>query len=78
VDTTESIKKGCPVVVWRVDVAFFAAKDWKYEGSTAKKGKGGRTHTFGISSPAKKLIGAAAYTFPGIVLKNGKPVLAES
>jgi len=78
VDTTESIKPGHPVVIWRVDVVFLTAKDWKYEGSTAKKGQGGRTHTFGVSSPARKLTGAAAYVLPGIVVKNGKPVLAES
>jgi hypothetical protein len=78
VDTTESIKPGYPVVIWRVDVVFLAAKDWKYEGSTAKEGRGGRTHTFGVPNPAQKLVGAAAYALPGIVVKNGKPVLAES
>jgi len=77
VDTTESIKPGHPVVIWRVDVVFLKTKDWKYEGSTAKKGKGGRTHTFGVSQPADKLAGAAAYVLPGIVIKNGKPVLAD-
>ena len=77
VDTTESIKPGHPVVIWRVDVVFLTANDWKYEKSKAKKGKGGRTHTFGVSSPAAKLDGAAAYLLPGIIVKNGKPVLAE-
>ncbi len=76
VDTTESIKPGCPVVVWRVDVAFLTEADWKYEGSTAAEGQGGRTHTFGIVKPAKKLATAAAYTYPGIIIKDGKPVLA--
>lgn len=78
VDTTESIKPGHPVVIWRVDVVFLTASDWKYERSKAGAGKGGRTHTFGVSNPAKKLAGAAAYAHPGIVIKNGKPVLAES
>jgi hypothetical protein len=77
VDTTESIKPGHPVVVWRVDVIFLTADDWKYEGSKAGQGKGGRTHTFGVSNPAKKLAEAAAYTLPGIKVKNGKPVLAD-
>lgn len=75
VDTTESIKPGRPVVIWRVDVAFLTAEDWKYEGSKAGVGQGGRTHTFGISNPAKKLAGAVAYALPGIVIKNGKPSL---
>lgn len=78
VDTTESIKPGSPVVIWRVDVVFLEADDWKYEGSKAGQGKGGRTHTFGVSNPAKKLAEAAAYNLPGIVIKNGKPVLAEN
>ena len=78
VDTTESIKPGYPVVIWRVDVVFLTANDWKYEGSKAAEGKGGRTHTFGVSNPAKKLAGAAAYVLPGIAVKNGKPVLAEN
>src|SRR6266849_1533421 len=78
VDTTESIKPGHPVVIWRVDVVFLTANDWKYEGSKAAEGKGGRTHTFGVSNPSKKLAGAAAYVLPGIAIKNGKPVLAEN
>jgi hypothetical protein len=75
VDTTESIKPGHPVVIWRVDVVFLTADDWKYEGSLAAEGKGGRTHTFGVKNPAKRLAGAAAYSLPGIAIKNGKPVL---
>src|SRR6185437_994047 len=74
-DTTESIKPGRPVVIWRVDVAFLTADNWKYEGSKAAQGQGGRTHTFGVMNPAKTLAGCAAYTLPGIVLRNGKPVL---
>lgn len=78
VDTTESIKSGRPVVIWRVDVVFLTAADWKYEGSKAQAGRGGRTHTFGVSNPATKLAGAAAYTIPGIAIKNGKPVLVHN
>jgi len=76
VDTTESIKPGCPVVIWRVDVVFLTADDWKYERSGAEAGRGGRTHTFGVSNPARKLANAAAYALPGIAIKHGKPVLA--
>jgi len=77
VDTTESIKPGRPVVIWRVDVAFLTVDNWKYEGSKAGAGQGGRTHTFGVSNPAKTLEGAAAYVLPGIAIKNAKPVRAS-
>jgi hypothetical protein len=77
VDTTESIKPKCPVVIWRVDVVYLTSEDWKYETSTAGAGKGGRTHTFGVISPATKLVGAAAYALPGIILKGGKPTLGD-
>jgi hypothetical protein len=76
VDPTKSIKRGCPVVIWRVDVAFLRSSDWKYEGSRAGAGRGGRTHTFGVSNPAKKFAEAAAYRLPGIVIKDGKPTLS--
>ena len=78
VDTTQTIKPGCPVVIWRVDVVFLEKNDWKYEGSKAGLHGGGRTHTFGLKSPAKKLKDAAAYVFPSVVLKGGKPVLAST
>lgn len=77
VDPTKTIKRGKPVVIWRVDVVFLEKEDWKYEGSKAGKDGGGRTHTFGIKLPAQKLKGAAAYTFPSVVLKRSKPVLAS-
>jgi hypothetical protein len=76
VDPTESIKPGHPVVVWRVDVVFLTAKNWKYEGSKAAAGVGGRTHTFGVTKPSKILKGCAAYALPGIAIKGGKPYLA--
>ena len=78
VDTTESINPGHPVGIWRVDVIFLTANDWKYEESKAESGRGGHTHTFGIPNPAEKLSGAVAYVLPGIVVKNGKPILSES
>jgi hypothetical protein len=77
VDPTCSIKRECPVVIWRVDVAFLSKDDWKYEKSTAGAGRGGRTHTFGIKSPAARLKGCAAYILEGIELKAGRPVLME-
>jgi len=77
VDPTGSIKRGRPVVIWRVDVAFLKAADWKYEGSRAGAGRGGRTHTFGVSNPAEKFADAAAYRLRGIVIKGGKPTLAD-
>ena len=57
VDATRTIKAGRPVVIWRVDVVFLEKTDWKYEGSTAGASGGGRTHTFGLRSPAQKLCG---------------------
>lgn len=42
VDTTESIERGKPVIIWRVDVVFLEKADWKYETSTAGAGGGGR------------------------------------
>jgi hypothetical protein len=78
VDPTESIKPGRPVVIWRVDVVFLEKKDWKYEGSKAGARGGGRTHTFGISNPATKLRNAAAYVNRNVILKGGKPIMAET
>lgn len=72
-DPTQMMKRGKPIVVWRVDVAFLAATDWKYEGSKAGEGKGGRTHTFGVKQPAAKFKGAIAYQLPRIVIKQGRP-----
>ena len=74
VDATGTIKEGATLVIWRVDVVFLAEADWKYEGSTAGAGEGGRTHTFGVRRPAAKLRDCAAYKYPGVRLKGGKPV----
>lgn len=74
-DPTETIKPGLAVVVWRVDVVFIKKDQWKYEGSKAGATGGGRTHTFGLKSPAKMLREAAAYKLAGIVIKGGQPTL---
>ena len=77
IDATRLIKPPRPVVIWRVDVVFLEKSDWKYEGSTAGVAGGGRTHTFGLRSPAEKLRGAAAYAYPRVILRGGRPVLTE-
>ena len=74
VDPTATIKQGLYAVIWRIDVAFPEALDWKYEGSKAGKGRGGRTHTFGVVRPATRLRGCAVYAYPGVRLRRGKPV----
>jgi hypothetical protein len=75
VDTTESIESSRPVIIWRVDLAFLVKSDWKYEGSTAGIDGGGRTHTFGVKSPAQRLRSCIVYQRHGIVLRGGKPVV---
>jgi hypothetical protein len=77
VDPTKSIKPGKVVVVWRVDVVLLQKEDWKFEGSKAGDAGGGRTHTFGVRKAAAKLKGAAAYEFKGVVLRGGKPIMAD-
>lgn len=74
VDPTESIERGKPLIIWRVDVIFLQKSDWKYEGSKASTAGGGRTHTFGVKNPARKLAGRAVYRRRDIVLRDGKPV----
>src|SRR5579863_2112536 len=46
IDPTKRMKRGKPVLVWRVDIPFIEKEDWKYEPSKAAEGKGSRTHTF--------------------------------
>ena len=79
VDPDEIIKPGKPVVIWRVDVVYLEKSNWKYEGSTASQEGGGRTHTFGVSSPSKviKQADAIAYEVSGLRLKGGRPILVE-
>ena len=74
IDPTESLEAGHPVIVWRVDVVFLENTDWKYEKSTAGHGGGGRTHTFGVKAPARKLKGTAVYARKDVVIHGGKPV----
>jgi hypothetical protein len=76
VDPTKAIKSAREVVIWRVDVAFLEKHDWKYEGSRAGAGGGGRTHTFGLRAPAERLRNAAALTLPGIAIRGGRPIIA--
>jgi len=78
VDPVQGIKPGRPVVIWRVDIAFIAKADWKYEASKAGSSGGARTHTFGVRAPRAKLKGCAAYILPQIKLVGGKPVLSNS
>jgi hypothetical protein len=78
VDPTMNIKPERPVIIWRVDVIFLRKEDWKYETSKAGATGGGRTHTFGVKSPAKKLKDAVAYVNPNVTLRNGKPVMAAT
>jgi len=77
VDPTESFERKKPVIIWRVDVVFLEKTDWKYEGSTAGAEGGGRTHTFGVKSPAQKLQGTAIYRRGDVVIKDNKPVPAN-
>jgi hypothetical protein len=78
VDETESIERGRPVVIWRVDLVFLEKTDWKYERSTAGESGGGRTHTFGVKNAAQKLKGKAVYERKDVVLRDGKPIARNS
>jgi hypothetical protein len=77
IDPTKRMKRGRPVVIWRMDIPFLRNDDWKYEGSKAAQGAGGRTHTFGIKSPATLIRSAVVYQTPEIVLSQGRPTLIE-
>ncbi|HTS74675.1 MAG TPA: hypothetical protein VMG40_00640 [Bryobacteraceae bacterium] len=78
IDPTKQMKRGKPVLIWRVDVPFLEKEDWKYEGSKAAEGAGGRTHTFGVKNPGKRISGAIVYQAPNVRLYRGKPCLADS
>ncbi len=56
---------------------FLREEDWKYEGSKAAEGRGGRTHTFGIKLPAKLLKNCIVYQNPRVAIHQGGPVLAN-
>lgn len=77
VDQTRTIKRGRAVIIWRVDVCYLRKSDWKYEGSTAGEGRGGRTHTFGVKRPADRFRSAIVYHQPRIVVRQGSPTLAN-
>jgi hypothetical protein len=74
VDKTESIEKGKPVIIWRVDIVFLEKQDWKYEKSSAGEAGGGRTHTFGVKNAAKTLRDKAVYQRRDVILRGGKPI----
>ncbi len=77
VDPTMSLESGKPVIIWRVDIAFLEKDDWKYEGSSAGSGGGGRTHTFGLRNAAQKLRDKAVYRRRDVKLVGGKAVPAN-
>jgi hypothetical protein len=77
IDPTKRMKRGRPVLIWRVDIPFLTKEDWKYEGSTAAQGTGGRTHTFGIKSPATIIRKPIVYQAPQIGLSQGRPSLMD-
>lgn len=77
VDQTKRLKSGKIIAIWRVDIVFLHEQDWKYEGSKAAEGHGGRTHTFGIKLPAKLLRSCGVYKSPRVILRQGGPVLAN-
>lgn len=77
VDPTRSIKRGRAVAIWRVDICFLRKRNWKYEGSTAGEGGGGRTHTFGVRKPSETFRSCIAYQHPRVVLRQGGPTLAN-
>lgn len=77
IDPTESLERGKPVIIWRVDVVFLEKSDWKYEKSKAGEAGGGRTHTFGVKNPAVKLRCCAVYHRRDVVIRDQKPIPAN-
>jgi len=77
VDPTKRMKPGRSVVIWRIDLPFLSENDWKYEGSRATEGRGGRTHTFGVRNPRQKLSVAIVYHSTTVVLSGGRPTLVN-
>jgi hypothetical protein len=78
IDPTKRMKRGRSVLVWRLDIPFLEKEHWKYEGSKAAEGRGGRTHTFGVKNAARVLTESIVYQAPGVRLSAGKPCLADS
>jgi len=77
IDRTETLEAHKPIIIWRVDVVFLEKSDWKYEKSSAGVAGGGRTHTFGVKNAATKLKGTAVYRRSDVVIRDGKPILAN-
>lgn len=77
IDATRRIKPKKQVVIWRVNLAFLQEGDWKYEGSGAREGRGGRTHTFGVKQPSRRFKSAIVYQHPKVVVRQGGPTLAN-
>ena len=77
IDQTKRLKLNKVVAIWRVDIVFLREEDWKYEGSKAAEGRGGRTHTFGIKLSAKLLKNCIVYQNPRVAIRQGGPVLAN-
>ncbi len=77
VDQTKRLKRGRIVAIWRVDIPFLGEDDWKYEGSKAAEGRGGRTHTFGVTLPAKRFKESIVYQSPSVAISQGGPVLSS-
>ena len=78
IDQTQRLKPGRMVAIWRVDIPYLREGDWKYEGSKAAEGHGGRTHTFGVKNPAKRFKDSIVYQSPRVVISQGGPALASS
>lgn len=77
IDPTKRMKRGRPVAIWRVDIPFLRKEHWKYEGSRAAEGHGGRTHTFGVKNPAIVIGNAVIYQAPEVRLYRGRPSLVD-
>jgi hypothetical protein len=77
IDPTKRMKRGRSVLIWRVDIPFLREEHWKYEGSKAAEGHGGRTHTFGVKNPAVVIRGSIVYQAPEVRLYRGKPSLTD-
>ncbi len=77
VDPTKRMKRGRLVVFWRIHIPFLTEQHWKYEGSGAREGTGGRTQTFGVKKPATVIRRAIVYQAPQIRLSGGKPTLID-
>jgi hypothetical protein len=77
IDPTRRMKRGRPVLIWRVDIPFLGEGHWHYEGSKAAQGRGGRTHTFGVKNPATVIRDTIAYQAPEVRLQGGRPSLME-